>query len=304
MHIVLICHTELDFSGSWALYDRIQPLAEQMFDRVANATGKCPRTTYCGTAEFLGEKLDDAFRFVERGDEIGIHSHMPGAHRPKHRYQGRYAYRFDEHDVLNQDRVAGPLRELAIAMGLPSPQTHVTGMFTFHRRTIAVLEDAGFAVDCSLLPGIPPARHPVSGDFVLADNSRRSDPRPYRPSRDDPWTNGTSRLVELPVSGNLGGEDLDSQLAALRQRFEDNDAVDVYQSYWHHFEFAGLGWTRGNLGDAERFLIEAARLDGVVFSTAAQAAADFVRTEGPAMTTRKPDPDGPTWVPPGYNLRP
>jgi hypothetical protein len=272
-HIVLVGHTELDFSGSWALYDRVQPL----IDRVADTTGKRPRVTYCGTAEFFGEKLVEAFRFVERGDEVGVHSHLPGAHRPKHRYQGRYAYRFDEHGVLNQDRVAGPLRQLAVALGLPAPQTHVSGMFTFHPRTIAVLEEAGLAVDCSVLPGIPATRHPASGDFVLADNSRRTDPRPYRPSRDDPWVAGDSRLVEFPVSGNLGGENLDGQLEALRQRLDGGRPVDVFQSYWHHFEFAQLGWTKGNLDDAERFLIEAARVDGTEFSTAAQAATAFAQ---------------------------
>lgn len=300
MHIVLLCHTELDFSGSWALYDRIQPLAERMFDRVADATGKRPRGTYCGTSEFLGEKLDEAFRLLERGDEVGVHSHLPGAHRPKHRYGERYAYRFDEHGVLNQDRVAGPLRELAVALGLPSPQTHVTGMFTFQRRTIAVLEDAGFTVDCSLLPGIPPARHSASGEFVLADNRRHTDPRPYRPAREDPWIEGTSRLLELPVSGNLGGGHLDGELTALRQRVQGNSTVDVFQIYWHHFEFAQLGWTVGSLEDAERFLMEAARLEGVVFSTAAQAAADFAERGGTGRATPTSHLGGPTQVPPGW----
>ncbi len=31
-----------------------------------------------------------------------------------------YAYRFDEQGVLNQDAIAGPLREIAIALGLPA----------------------------------------------------------------------------------------------------------------------------------------------------------------------------------------
>lgn len=277
MHVVLVCHTELDFKGTWALYDRVQPLVSQMLDRVADSTGKRPRITYCGTAEFLGEKLDDAFAFVEGGDEVGVHSHLPGAHRPRHSYQGRYAYRTDTEGVLNQERVAGPLRELAVALGLPAPATHVSGMFTFGQSTIAVLERAGFGVDCSLLPGIGPTRHEASGDYVLADNHRRSDPRPYRPSIEDPWMAGASRVMELPVSGSLGEGNLDGQLAALRARLEDGAGVDVFQSYWHHFEFAKLGWTKGSLEEAEHFLTEAARLKEVVFSTATGAAAAFAK---------------------------
>ncbi|MCC7407532.1 MAG: hypothetical protein IT442_05640 [Phycisphaeraceae bacterium] len=274
LHVILVCHTELDFDGSWALYDRVQPQIERMFDRVAQTTGKRPRCTYCGTAEFLGEKLDDAFRLGEQADEVGIHSHLPGAHRPHHSYQGRYAYRFDDQGVLNQDRVAGPLRDLAIALGLPAPRAHVSGMFTFHQRTLSLIEDAGFTVDCSLLPGIPPSRHRASGDFVLADNSRHPDVHPYRPARDDPWVAGQSRLLEIPVSGWLGDADLSPQITDLRVR-HDAGGVDAFQVYWHHFEFADLGWTHGQVTEAERFLVAAARMENVVFSTASQAALDF-----------------------------
>ena len=272
LHVVLVCHTELDFDGSWELYEKIQPEMEKILSSVAGSTGKRPRITYCLTSEFLSERLDDAFKFVEDGHEVGIHSHIPGAHRPCHRYDGHYAYRYDDRDTLNQDAVAGPLREIATALGLPYPRTHVSGMFTFQRTTIRTLAEAGFTVDCSLLPGIR-GTHEASGDFLLADNTRRTRPYPYRPDINDPWTPGSAPVVELPVSANLGGGDMDEQLDHLRERLSRDGEADVFQSFWHHFEFAQLGWTKGTLADAERFLTECGRQENVVFSTAAEAAA-------------------------------
>jgi len=278
LHVVLVCHTELDFDGSWALYDRLQPRMEESLDRVAQATGRRPKVTHCLTGDFLFERLEEAFRLLEAGHEIGIHSHLPGAQRrPQHSYAGHYAYRLDRQGILHQDRMAGALREVAIAAGLPAPQTHVSGMFTFQSTTIAVLERAGFCVDCSLLPGVDKNRHPACGDFVLADNVRRPDPYAYRPDRDDPWTEGNASMIELPVSANLGGGDVAEQIASLRRRLEEGRAVDVFQSFWHHFEFADLGWTRGSFADAESFLAHCGREPLVQFSTAAEARAALER---------------------------
>ena len=272
LHVVLVCHTELDFDGSWGLYEKVQPEMERVLAAVTDSTGKRPKVTYCLTGDFLCERLAEAFRFVNEGHEVGIHSHLPGAHRPRHRYDGRYAYGFDEGGTLNQDAVAGPLREIATALGLPSPRTHVSGMFTFQRTTIRTLAEAGFTVDCSLLPGVG-GTHDASGDFVLADNTGRSQPYPYRPDLDDPWACGSSPVVELPVSANLGGGDVETQLGCLRDRLSRDGGTDVFQSFWHHFEFAGLGWTKGVLADVERFLTECGRQGNVEFSTASEAAA-------------------------------
>ncbi len=278
LHVVLVCHSELDFEGRWNLYERVQPEMERIFARVADAVGKKPRVTYCLTNAFLTERLDEAFRFIDDGHEIGIHSHLPGAQRfPNHRYDGPYAYRFDEAGFLNQDRIAGPLREVAIALGLPAPVSHVSGMFTFQPRTVEMLVEAGFRVDCSLLPGAHNT-HRLTGDFVLADNRRHPDFYPYHPALNDPWMEGTGPLVELPVSGNLGGGSIDNQIVRMQERAraaQESGTVDVFQSFWHHFEFVDLGWTRGTFEDAERFLMECGRTEGVLFSTAAEAAAAF-----------------------------
>jgi hypothetical protein len=278
LHVVLVCHTELHFDGSWDLYERIQAQMDALFLNVAEATRKRPKVTYCVTGDFLSERLEDAFRFLEGGHEIGIHSHLPGAHRPSHRYDGHYAYRLDDDGVLNQDSVAGPLRQMAIALGLPAPATHVSGMFTFQQTTIRVVEEAGFTVDCSLLPGVEKGKHPATGDFILADNARRKEPYPYRPAREDPWADGDSSIIELPVSGNLGGGgSLTEDIASLQRRLEGNREVDVFQTCWHHYEFANPPRAKSALVDAEAFLLACARSEKVVFSTGAEAAEDLRR---------------------------
>jgi hypothetical protein len=277
LHVVLVCHAELDFEGSWELYERVQPQMEEVFARVSEATGKKPKVTYCLTADFLSERLEDAFRFLQEGHEVGIHSHLPGAHRPSHRYQDSYAYRLDDRGILNQDSIAGSLRQIAIALGLPPPATHVSGMFTFQPTTIQVLGEAGFTVDCSLLPGAEKSTHPAAGDFILADNARRKVPYPYRPAGEDPWSEGNSSIIELPVSGNLGGGNATGDIASLRERLGGDRATDVFQSFWHHFEFADLGWTKGTFANAEAFLVACARDENVVFSTAGEAAEDLRR---------------------------
>ena len=104
--------------------------------------------------------------------------------------------------ILNQDKVAGPFREILISLGFPPPVSHVTGMFSFQKSTIKVLSEAGFKVDCSLIPNGKVIKHDALGDFVIADNRRRTDRRAYRPSDDDPWVAGNSNVLELPVSGD------------------------------------------------------------------------------------------------------
>jgi hypothetical protein len=274
LHIVLVCHMEMDFEGSWRLYDRVQPKIEEMISRVADAAGKRPKMTYCVTGEFLGEpeRLEDAFRFIEEGHEIGIHSHLLGSHRAGHSGKGRYALRLDENGVLNQDLTGGALRQIAIALGLPAPASHVSGYYTFQQTTVKVLERAGFSVDCSLQCGRENERFHATGDFILCHTVRRKEPYPYRPDPDDPLADGGSSIIELPLCGSLGHGQAEGQLDTIRSRLEGDRAVDAFQCSWHHFEFADLGWTKGTFADAGSFLSGCGRMDNVIFSTASEAA--------------------------------
>jgi hypothetical protein len=284
LHFVLVCHAELGLDGTWGVYDEIQPKIEDMFARVADATGKCPKVTYCLTNEFVTDKLDEAFRLQEQGHEIGVHSHLPGGHRKWHSYAGPYALKLNQLGRLNQDLVAGPLRQMLISLGLPAPVSHVSGMFAFQRTTIEVLAEAGFTVDCSLIPNGRVIKHSALGDFTIADNRQRTSRQPFRPSSANPWSEGRSPVIELPVSGNLGcayfGMDwagsLDDECVLLQKRLQDLQGVDVYQSYWHHFEFSrSLNWTKGSIDQATAFLIKCATQDNLRFSTARTAAAAY-----------------------------
>jgi hypothetical protein len=35
LHVVLVCHTELDFDGCWGLYEKAQPAMEQVLREAA-----------------------------------------------------------------------------------------------------------------------------------------------------------------------------------------------------------------------------------------------------------------------------
>lgn len=286
LYFVLVCHTELGLDGTWDVYDEIQPAFEAMIGRVAQRTGQLPRVTYCLTHEFITDRLDDAVRFFEEGHEIGVHSHLPGSHRSGHSYSGRYALALDPRGFLNQDRVAGPLRELIASLGFPAPQTHVSGMFSFQRSTIDVLSNAGFSSDCSLIPNGRLIRHRATGDFVIADNRRRTDRRPYFPCPADPWAEGNGSLLEIPVSGNLGEAyfeihwvtSLEEEARQVGLILEGGNELGIYQSYWHHFEFSrAYDWTRGSLAKAEEFLVNIGNMEGVIFSTVRNAHSSHFR---------------------------
>jgi len=124
LHVVLVCHTEVDFDGGWGLFEKIQPRMEQVFASVADKTGKMPKVTYCVTGEFLAERL-----------------------------------------------------------------------------------------------------------------------------------------------------------AEMKERLGRDGEIDVFQSFWHHFEFAELGWTEGTFTDAEKFLLACGEDERVVFSTASEAASNLERNE-------------------------
>jgi hypothetical protein len=261
---------------------------ERLFLRVADATGKMPKVTYCLTSEFITDRLDEAIRLQEAGNEIGVHSHLPGGHRKRHSYSGPFAFRFDEQRRLNQDKVAGPLREILIALGFPAPTTHASGMFSFQQKTISILSDAGFTIDTSLIPNGKIIQHDALADVIIADNRRRTSRKPYRASLTDPWVHGDAPVLEIPVSGNLGcayfGMDwaasLDDEFALVERRSAQLNGVDIYQSYWHHFEFSrALSWTRGSQDSAYDFLTKCTRLENVVFSTAREAADAWVCQE-------------------------
>ena len=286
LNYTLVCHAELGLDGTWNDFKAVQPKFEAMIERVANRVGQLPKVTYCLTNEFITDRLDDAIRFFEQGHEIGVHSHLPGSHRKAHSYSGRYILALNQSGFLNQDLIAGSLREIISSLGFPAPKSHVSGMFSFQPSTVEILRRAGFTIDCSLIPNGRKIRHRVTGDFVLANNERRIDRRPYFPDPADPWIEGTNSLLEIPVSGNLGeayfeidwAKSLENEKHQIAEILQREDEVGIYQSYWHHFEFSGTyDWTRGSLRRAEEFLVEIGEMKGLKFSTASDARDSYVK---------------------------
>jgi hypothetical protein len=114
--------------------------------------------------------------------------------------------------------------------------------------------------------------------FTLSVFTRRKMGETRSPDRSARAKEGRAKLVELPVSGWLGGDNLlTTQATDLKKRLTSNTDVDIFQMYWHHYEFAHeeLDWVKGNLDEAEQFLIRFGLIDSVRFSTAKEAVDDW-----------------------------
>ena len=70
LHIVLVCHMEADFEGGWEIFEKYQPMIEKMIQRVADATGKQLKMTYCVTGEFIEDKIECVWSWIDQGHEI------------------------------------------------------------------------------------------------------------------------------------------------------------------------------------------------------------------------------------------
>ena len=108
LHIVLICHTEADFQGGWSIFEKYQPMIEEMIDHVTDATRKKLKMTYCVTGEFIEDMIEQVWPWIDQGHEIGVHSHILGSHRHGHSCEPPSDYREDENDILNQDYLPVP----------------------------------------------------------------------------------------------------------------------------------------------------------------------------------------------------
>ena len=165
-YLVMVCHTETWWkTGGWQRFDEVLDGFRAAWD-AADCGDKRPLVTFCLTSETVEDKAEVLAALRAEGHEIGVHSHLPGSQRQPHTYVGQYAYALDERGVLNQDAAAAGIRDRIIDAGLGTPETHVSGMFAFRDTTASVLEESGFRVDCSLMPG-DLGTHGATGDFVL-----------------------------------------------------------------------------------------------------------------------------------------
>ncbi len=218
------------------------------------------------------------------GNEIGVHTHV-------------------EYDNLpSQDEFIVPDADALEALGFPRPKTWVAGDFYTTKNTIRQLERGSYAVDGSVVPLEGKFCHGSRGQFEI-DYSKCKTLSPYHPSYEDFSLPGESHIVELPITGYLPElsywdqrfpcteEKLEERLLSKWRKREEVE-VDVFHVFWHPQDLwcPHDAWYPQDTGkprkidrqlmkDVEELLRMASELDGVVFSTAYEAARDWAQNE-------------------------
>ena len=197
--------------------------------------GRVVTSTFCTFVDHLssGEVVVDAAevpdvvqRVLDGGGELGLHVHAPTASLAS---------------GAQDQFIAEDARRIA-KLGFPSPTAYAAGDFVTSRGTISALEEADIQVDCSVYALEGPLER-----FGLHIDYRRPNLMPYRVSREDLCSEGSSRVIELPVSGWLPEfhSRAFAQMPLIQQRILDRyaaleDGVDVFQVFWHPFEIVTL----------------------------------------------------------------
>ena len=188
----------------------------------------------------------------EMGDEIGIHPHAP-----KTQDQWRFIQ-------ANADRVT--------SLGFPPVDTHVGGWFETNSRVIGELESCKIGIDAG--PVVRPGEGTVHG---RSPDDHRSY-RPYHPSRSNPWKEGASSVVRLPLFLSYHGiwDGATGFIDYTRRQYEKRDevAVEIVHFFWHPFEMIHQETGGPNTSVIEGYhdlFREIGTWDDVVFSTAREA---------------------------------
>ena len=153
--------------------------------------------TYLLSAEVLKDAASlDVLSRLEPALELGTHLHGEfcsflenGSCVPA----STSAYMQDESlDVLREQ--VGVITDLFHRAFGRAPRSFRAGRFGADARTLAVLEEFGYTVDTSVLPGLVEATAGGSIDFSMAPTY------PYRPDPSNLAARGAARVVEVPVS--------------------------------------------------------------------------------------------------------
>jgi hypothetical protein len=289
--VTLVSHCEQVWWDSG--YDSLRVAVGAVVDLQAEAAhmlGSPVSSTFCTFVDHYEtparvdarEAPDVCEMVVATGNELGLHVHA-------HHSDG---------DAESQERLAAADADAIAELGFPRPATYTAGDWVASADLAAHLVAAGFRVDCSVYA----LEGPIKSDGLTIDHTRRADLRPYHPHERDLWSEGTSELVELPVSGCLtefgcgaltGLPPIEERIA---ERLESSQgSVDVFQIFWHPFDVvtldgrnnnallaAGVRVGRGRgaiapndtvLSPYSEFVRSFGARDGAVFSGAAAAAA-------------------------------
>ncbi len=286
MHFCLVCHTEPDvWDGEYTSIDIILPKFTRIIEDIQDDTGVTPRVAWCLTSQVVQNRPKPFLALLDKGHEIGVHSHFPGASGIIEHQQ--------EINISHLDNFSNWFPELCskiVDAGFPAPRTHVTWMFAYRDTMTDVLADAKIEVDCSVCYG---GAHYLSDGSLLADSRDRKSGKPYRLALSDHCTEGHSPVVELPVSGGLGsywelnkkGEfryfspvasdaEMERQLQLLQKRLGMllPQEIDIFQVHFHLYEFlTPNGISEERLERTRRLLSLMAQDNRVCFSTPSEA---------------------------------
>ncbi len=224
--VTLLCHAESAYhrpelhAREWAEW---VPEFLALLDRIEKDTGVHIPITWCCAAEHSKEFIENDTvlvaqqepdiwkRFVDRGDEVGLHIHLHREHIHDETEDKRfwcYAHEF-QHLFLEEDV------ERMVNFGFPPPKTYTPGWQMWRKEWPEPLVQAGFEVDSTIM-ALPheymlwpwileyAAKIDVS-PYILWNHRQSAYPfRPYRTKEDDLSAEGESSLVELPVIGWIG----------------------------------------------------------------------------------------------------
>ena len=291
MHVCLVCHTEPDvWNGGFKSIDVVLPVFLDKMGMVRDHRGNCPKITWCLTSQVAKHRPDPFMELLDKGHEVGIHSHYPGTDGLLEHQQ--------ELNRENLDRFGEWLPDLCRTVtnaGFPKPRTQVTWMFAYRDSMTQVLSETGIDIDCSVCYG---GVHYLANGFLLADSRKRSTGKPYRMSMYDHCVEDDSRVVELPVSGGFGDywiPDEKGQFEYFYPVTSDDEAVkmidlfnlrmetlssgetDIFHIHFHLYEFLPPGgFDESRLERAMTILRSMVRDNRVCFSTVSEAVDDWL----------------------------
>jgi hypothetical protein len=290
MHVCLVCHTEPDvWNGGFKSIDVILPMFLDLLGEVRDDGGVSPRVCWCLTSQVIKNRPTPFLKLLEKGHEIGIHSHFPGV-------DGLIEHQQEINRNKLED-IRDWLPELCLditSAGFPPPRTHVTWMFAYRDTMTQVLAKAGFGIDCSVCYG---GLHSLSDGFLLADSGRRTNGKPYRLDETDHCSAGSSSVIELPVSGGFGSywkpdgkggfkyftpvaSDIETErmLRIFSDRLDSvsTGETDIFHIHFHLYDFLPpTGVDAERLSRAKRLLQTMAQDNRVCFSSPSDAVKDW-----------------------------
>jgi len=295
IHFVLVCHCDrVEWPDSAYDFDDMESAIRKVIEKIRTIereySVQVPMTCLaCFMHDREGysvahERIELFRELFKMGNEIGVHTHVG----------------YDE--LPSQDSFITSDADDLENLGFPRPKTWAAGDWYTTANTIRQLEKGGYAVDCSVVPLEGKFYHGSWKQFEI-DYSRCRTLSPYHPSYDDICLPGGSSVVELPVTGwlpelcypdqhfPLARENLEDRLLS-KWRKKDRNLADVFHVFWHPQDFwlPHYAWYPQDsdqhrrldhqlLDSTERLLRMAADLDDLQFSTAYQAAENWLENE-------------------------